>query len=151
MAIYLKTTVGATTRQVGGNLIKGVSRAAERAAKDTLEEVADATIKRMQRYPTKLPKQVYKRTMNLKNSWVKKKTPKGFSITNTASFKGKKYAVYVVGDAQGNMQNQTYHKGRWALFSEVIKRNMLAVKDSFNKKIKVYLGRERISPPKVSR
>jgi len=145
--LQLKSRVTTATRNKLGQYVKGVNTAIEKLTLESLDEASDGVIKTMQRYPKKLPKQKYVRTFTLKRSWKKTKsnatTRKGFIITNNAALKGRKYARYVVGDAKGNWQNQTYHKGRWKLFKDVLEKAVLKLKKTINEKIKVYIDRTR--------
>ena len=59
--------------------------------------------------------QRYKRTFKLKRGWrVMRKGPTGYTILNHASFRGRGYTKYVVGDAKGSQQAYM-HAGRWKI------------------------------------
>ena len=145
--LQLKSRVTTATRNKLGRFVKGVNTQIEKLTVEALDETSDGVIKTMRKYPKKLPNQKYVRTFVLKNSWKKTKssavTRKGFVITNDAARKGRKYARYVVGDAKGNWQNQTYHKGRGKLFKDVLEKAVLKLKKSINEKIKVFIDRTR--------
>jgi len=69
----------------------------------------------MQRYPPPRPMQRYKRTFKLKRGWrILRKGPTGYTILNRASYRGRAYPKYVVGDAKGGTQ-AWMHVGRWRL------------------------------------
>jgi hypothetical protein len=79
---------------------------------------------RAKKYPPKRPGQKYKRTGRLGTSWKKRKAGKNtWAIINDASFKGRTYARYVVGDSKGNRQ-AWMHSGRWWVARDVIEENI---------------------------
>lgn len=61
----------------------------------------------------------YQRTGRLGHTWKITQASDGYSIGNDAARKGRRYAVYVVGNAFGT--NQAWmHKGRWPVFRDVV-------------------------------
>ena len=77
----------------------------------------------MEGYPAELPMQTYRRTGRLGASWKVQSLEDGYSISNYAAKKGRRYANYVVGNAYGTGQAQI-HEGRWPLFRDVVDREI---------------------------
>jgi len=144
MPVYVRTKVTARTRNKLGKLIKGISLATEKIAREELNDDSDAIIRVMQRYPAKLPNQVYIRTGLLGRSWKKKKVKAGFEISNNAARKGRPYAKYVVGDKMGNQQ-ASIHQGRWKLLRDVVERYMSKIGKRLLKKVKFYINSARFT------
>lgn len=88
------------------------------------------------KYPPKRPLQTYIRTGRLANSWKVTKTKPGvFNIENQASFKGRAYAKYVVGDDQAWM-----HKGRWWKARDIIAQETSKLVSRLTKAIRQIWG-----------
>lgn len=149
----VKITIRSNARDKLGKLVSGVKAKAEKEAKAQLDATAEKIVELMKKYPAKLPKQKYVRTYTLRNSWqivkvTKKLSPRtsnlGFQIKSDAVQKGRHYTKYVVGDSQGNWQNQTYHAGRWKLFIDVVGDQMAKLRKKVVEGIKLKIGRKKV-------
>jgi len=79
------------------------------------------------KYPPKRVGQKYRRTGRLANSWRAVRLTNGATILNQASFKGREYARFVVGDAKGVGQ-AWMHKGRWWKARDIIDEQLPAMR-----------------------
>ncbi len=84
-----------------------------------IRTVMNRIVRKAQAYPAELPGQVYRRTGRLFYSWKIEEVQSGYAISNTAAFRGRAYAQWVVGDAYGTRQ-AGIHQGRWSLFRDVV-------------------------------
>ena len=75
-------------------------------------------VSRMKIYPPERMGQKYIRTYNLQRSWEIISRSNGYTIRNNASFGGKTYAKYPVGNAYG-LEQAWMHTGRWQKFRDV--------------------------------
>ena len=75
-------------------------------------------VSKMKIYPPERIGQKYIRTYNLQRSWEIISRSNGYTIRNNASFGGRTYAKYPVGNAYG-LEQAWMHKGRWQLFRDV--------------------------------
>jgi hypothetical protein len=110
------------TIQVDGELVRqGLENVAAEIpliGRRRIRTVANRIVRRMQEYPDERPGQAYKRTGRLFYSWKIEEVQDGYRISNTAAFRGRPYAAWVVGDAYGTRQ-AWMHKGRWHLYRDV--------------------------------
>lgn len=153
--MVVKLTIKSNARNKAGKLLSGIQKKIEDEANKELKATSEAIVKAMKKYPPKRPKQKYVRTFTLRNSWKVVKVEKGFSgkrvktlgytVSSDAKQKGRRYTKYVVGDAKGNWQNQTYHAGRWQLFKDVVDDQMKKLRKKVVEKIKLTIGRRNIA------
>lgn len=81
-------------------------------------------------YPAMRPRQKYRRSGRLANSWaVERMQPSRIRFLNRAQARGKLYATYVIGDAR--RQGQAWmHRGRWWLARDVIEEEVPALRNA---------------------
>lgn len=152
--MVVKLTIKSNARDKVGKLLSSVRKKVEDEANKELKATSEEIVKAMKKYPPKRPNQKYKRTFTLRNSWKVVKVEKGFSgkgiktfgytVSSDAKQKGRHYTRYVVGDAKGNWQNQTYHAGRWQLFKDVVEDKMSKLRKKVVDKIKLTIGRRSV-------
>lgn len=96
--------------------LEGLRAEMPRIARGRIFDALKVVVNRFKRYPAKTAKQNYIRTFRLRRKWkISRKGRMGYTVANNASFKGKAYARFVVGDAKG--KNQAWmHQGRWKIF-----------------------------------
>jgi hypothetical protein len=104
------------------------------------EKTLETTLKRARRTlqvePPERPGQRYIRTHRLVKSFVITRQKRGYKMENTAARKGRRYAVFPLGDGEG--KNQAWmHAGRWLLYRDVIDFEMTKVPDSVEAQIKI--------------
>jgi len=123
MRISIKVRGGALVRQGLENIHLETPQVGRRRVRTVLNRI----VRRMQEYPEERPGSTYHRTGNLFYHWKIEPLSKiGYSISNTATRKGRAYPQYVVGDAYGISQ-AWMHKGRWPLFRDVTEEELLAL------------------------
>lgn len=83
----------------------------------------------------------YKRTGRLGRSWRIEAIESGYAIENRASFRGREYAGYVVGDAYGTSQARV-HQGRWEKFRDVTEEELKALPSEVEQDINMVARRE---------
>lgn len=119
---------------VGRRVLKGaITRARNRARK----------------YPPELPNQRYRRTGRYGRSFQIEARPQsaaaafGYTISNDASYRGRGYAKYVGGDAEGGQQARI-HAGRWLTIRAAVEDELRAILDEIRAGLSEVLRREGI-------
>lgn len=110
----------------------------------TLEGVLTRARRRLQVEPPERPGQRYIRTHKLAKGYRITRQKRGYMMENTATRKGRRYPVFVVGDGTGKGQ-AWMHVGRWLLFRDVIDFEMTKVPDSVEKQIKIVAAKNGMS------
>lgn len=85
-----------------------------------IRRTVDRIVKIMRVYPPPPRNSTYQRTGRLGRSWkILRLGDTGYRIENNARFRGRRYTVYVVGDAYGQRQADV-HKNRWNIFRDIV-------------------------------
>ncbi|MGH9158201.1 MAG: hypothetical protein ACRD1K_20725 [Acidimicrobiales bacterium] len=83
--------------------------------RQSVYETMQRIVRIMKPYPPPPPGSTYRRTMRLKGSWrIQAAGATGYTVKNIAARRGRRYSVYVIGDASGKRQ-AGIHAGRWKL------------------------------------
>jgi hypothetical protein len=99
--------------------LQNLRTAIPKIGRSTVHDALRRIVRRMQEYPAPPSGSTYVRTFKLKRGWrIRAAGPTGWTVLNRATFRGVRYAKYVIGSAKGEKQ-AAIHKGRWKLFSEV--------------------------------
>lgn len=101
---------------------------------------------RVEQYPARRPNQTYIRTFEFRDAWdiIPPRLQGGSIITDLLN--DTLYAIYVVGNEVGNLQNQAYHAGRWYLFRQEVERSEAQLRQEAQDVINRVLAPARITP-----
>lgn len=101
---------------------------------------------RVEQYPARRPDQIYIRTFQFRGAWdiIPPRLQGADLITDLLN--DTPYAIFVVGDDVGNMQNQAYHAGRWYLFRREVERSEAQLRQEAQDAINRILAPARITP-----
>lgn len=95
-----------------------------RIGRMSIFEAMRTVVGRMKDEPPEIPGQRYVRTGKLSRNWkILRKGDTGYTIINRASFKGRTYARWVVGDFAGERQARV-HQGRWKVLRVEVETEM---------------------------
>lgn len=102
------------------NPFAGLSESLIQALRDVQLNWAKRLEARVEQYPARRSGQTYIRTFRFRDEWtiVPPRMVGGDLVTSVISVTP--YAVFVIGNEVGDLQNQAYHAGRWYLFRRVV-------------------------------
>lgn len=140
MAINMRIEVGVWNpfARLGATLIQEL--------RDVQANWAKRLQARVEQYPSERPGQVYIRTFQFRDDWtiIPPRITGGDMITEVLN--STPYAVFVVGNEVGNLQNQAYHAGRWYLFRRVVEDSEAQLRAEAQAAINRVLAPARITP-----
>lgn len=135
------------TIKVRGELVRSGLQdlAAElpRVGRQQIRTAMNRIYREVSSYPKERPGQTYKRTGRLFYSWKIDEVKSGYKIENTATYKGKAYAVYVVGDAYGQRQ-AWMHQGRWTVLRDAADAEVEKLPDEIEQEIVMVARRNNL-------
>jgi hypothetical protein len=130
--------------KVDGELVRkglqDLSAAIPKIGRQQIRTVMNRIVRKAQGYPSELPGQMYRRTGRLFYSWKIEEIQSGYAVSNTAAFKGRAYAQWVVGDAYGAKQ-AGIHGGRWSLFRDVVDEELTKLPPEIENEIEMVARR----------
>lgn len=117
-----------------------------RALQDVQLRWAQRLQARVEQYPAQRPGQTYVRTFQFRGAWdiIPPRLLGSDLVTDLVN--DTPYAIFVVGDDVGNLQNQAYHAGRWYLFRREVERSEAQLRQEAQDALNRVLAPARITP-----